>query len=82
MPFGVIGVVMLAVAWRQQARILAAGALIFGLGGALETYYVLGNRIAQVLPGYNLWASEGAWTLLAVALWVLAVSAWKREVGT
>ena len=56
--------------------------VIFGVGGVLETFYVLSNRVDEVYGGYISWASVAVWTLLAVALWVLAVVARKREVGT
>jgi hypothetical protein len=80
-PFGVTGLALLVVAWWQRSGLVAAGAVIFGVGGVLETYYVLSNRVDEVYGGYISWASVAVWTLLAVALWVLAVVARKREVG-
>jgi hypothetical protein len=81
-PFGVTGLSLLAVAWWQRSGLLAAGAVIFGVGGVLETFYVLTNRIYDVYGGFISWASVAVWTLLTVALWVLAVVAYKREVDT
>jgi hypothetical protein len=81
-PFGVTGLSLLVVAWWQRSGLLAAGAVIFGVGGVLETetFYVLTSGYYEV-SAYISWATEAVWTLLTVALWVLAVVAYKREVG-
>jgi hypothetical protein len=81
-PFGVTGLSLLVVAWWQRSGLLAVGALIFGVGGVLETFRVLTNRVYEVYGGFISWASVAVWTLLTVALWALAVVAYKREVGT
>jgi hypothetical protein len=81
-PFGVTGLSLRVVAWWQRSGLLAAGALVFGVGGVLQTFHVLSNRVYEVYGGYISWASVAVWTLLAVALWVLAAVARTREVGT
>lgn len=81
LPFGIVGAGLLVAAWRQRSALLAAGALVFGVGGVLETWYVLSNRVHYVYDGYlSSWASAAVWTLLAIALVALAAVARSREV--
>src|SRR5918995_6306240 len=56
-PFGVTGLSLLVVAWWQRSGLLAAGAVIFGVGGVLQTVYVLSNRVYELYGGYIMWAS-------------------------
>lgn len=80
MPFtqhAIIGLVLLAVAVRLGQPLLALGAIVFGLGGALEAQHVIGNR----LPLDGRVGAAAAWLLLALVLGGLALVARRHEDG-
>jgi hypothetical protein len=79
LPYGILGLALLVVAWRLRSGFLAVGALTLGVGGVLETFFVLSNRVHDVAGGYIGWASPTVWTLIAVTLLALAAAARIRE---
>lgn len=78
-PYAAVGLALLVVALRQRSPHLAVGAIVLGLGGLLESLFVLSNRIHEVAGTYVTWANAASWTLLAALMVAITVAAQRYE---
>lgn len=79
-PYAVLGTAFLVIGVTQRSGHLIAGALIFGVGGVLQSLFVISNRVYEVAGEYVSWASPASWTLVAVLLAGVTALAWREEV--
>lgn len=81
-PYAVLGTVFLVIGVSQRSGHLVAGALVFGVGGALQSLHVISNRMYDIVGGFVSWASPASWMLVTVLLAAVTALAWREEVRT